>query len=101
MNAHLRPIPEAPLTPAERVQKLIDAITAYEVRRRAVEEFADEIGFAEVLSISRPDQQRLDELVDREIRAQEEVVATLKTLMAGGLLERCADILRIETAGRP
>ena len=33
--------------------------------------------------------------------SQEAVVARAKTLMAGGLLDHCVDILRAETAGRP
>lgn len=101
MNTHLRPIPEAPLTPAEQMQRLIDATTIYEVRRRAAEDFAQEVGFNEGRPLARADELRLDELVEWEVRAQEELVAVAKTLMAGGLLERCVDILRIESAGRP
>lgn len=107
MNVHAQPerIGQPPLTPAERVEALIDAIAFYEARRRAEERWLEAMTR---LGERRPGdpQTSVDrawhaELIERKIKACDELVTRVKALMADGLLERCAEILRIETAGRP
>lgn len=82
---------EAPvLTPSERVSDLIDAIALYEVRRRASNEmiahFGDDISSAEITHI--------DDLIEAELGAADEVMARVRTLMGDGTLEHCSALLK-------
>jgi len=107
MNLHAQPerLGQPPLTPAERVEALIDAITLYEMRRREAENWLDAMTRLGERRLGDPqttaDRAWHAELIERQFRAREELVARAKTLMADGLLERCAEILRAETAGCP
>ena len=103
MNSHAHDFQPGvpPLTPAERLEQFIDAINTYEIARRAAEQFAELIGLDEKPALDPIDAVQLEAMIDTENRAQEAVVARAKTLMAGGLLDHCVDILRAETAGRP
>lgn len=104
MNALISPARPAaqPLTPAERIETLIDAITAHHTMRVALDQYAESTGLKGFTngnpdSISRAELVRFDEMVQAADHASDALWATAKTLMADGLLERCAALLRNES----
>lgn len=102
MNKHVAPdkLGTPQLTPAERVEALIDAVTLYDIKRLQSLKHAEDIGWNTCAEIATVGELRLDQLVDEEVRAHDAVVATARTLMSGGLLERCAKLLKADAAGR-
>lgn len=103
MNVHAQTqqLGQPPLTPAERIEAFMDAVTVYEVRHQEV------VAQQEVLRLLGEDPKRvadvaaLGELIMRRLGAIDAAMTMAKELMADGLLDRCVEILRIETAGRP
>lgn len=99
MNA-LSPLPERPiLTPAERIDTLIDAITTYQSLLVAANAYGDLILHEDGVA-SDADTAELDRMYDRSDTAAQTVCHVARTLMADGLLERCAELLRSEPNGQ-
>jgi hypothetical protein len=104
MNKHVPPteLGMPPLTPAERVEALMDAFVKYQQLERATQDLRDRLISDVVRTASREmlcDQ--IEEGARAGNRARIEVVAHVKILMGDGILERCAEMLKIETIGRP
>lgn len=102
MNMHAQPrqLGQSPLTPAERMEAFIDAVTFHEVARSEFDRWKAEMNQQDRQENSA-DREWEFELLMRRNKARCQVADQAKALMADGLLERCAEILRIETAGRP
>ncbi len=96
MNA-LSPISQRPhLTSAERVETLVDAITTYQVLLNAANRYGDLVNGDGGLPTDT-ELDALDRMYDASDTAAQVVCHVARTLMAEGLLERCADMLRATT----
>lgn len=103
MNKHLLPeelcVPS--LTPAERVEALMDAFVKHQQLAAATFSLRMQLDKLEVETREREAiWDRHDETLHSEMGAQDEVVAHVKVLMAGRYFERMAEMLRAETIGR-
>ncbi|PCH67056.1 MAG: hypothetical protein COC12_12040 [Rhodobacteraceae bacterium] len=95
-----------PLTPHERVEALIDAFVRHQHLAGAAEMLRQRLNQKAIRTARREMiVGRLDDRLDAENRAAKEIVAHVKILMSDGILERCAEMLKIETppaaTGRP
>lgn len=92
-------LPVSPLTPAERLEVLMDAVTLFELHRRNCDRLArrlhDDAASDEAFNVV------LREPIEAEITAQEALIEHIRSLMADGLLERCASLLQIGGAKAP
>ena len=100
MNKHVSPeqLGVPPLTPAERVEALMDAFVKYQQLNQATENLRTSLRDATLRTTKREvicDQR--DDAVIAENRARIEVVAHVKILMGDGVLGRCVKMLEIET----
>lgn len=103
MNVHAQPqrLGQPPLTPAERVEALMTALGDFEARRLDVSNWRATIGADDAGHVSSADLEWLGRLIGRRLDAQEEVMKLAFALLVDGHLHRCAEILRVETEGRP
>ena len=100
MNKHVPPkqVETPVLTPAERVEALIVSITLYQNVGRNTKSYAKEIGYEDGRQ-SFAQEQRLNELIRKEIDADLVISTHVKELMADGLLERFSAFLRDTPTG--
>ncbi|TMV09854.1 hypothetical protein FGK63_01935 [Ruegeria sediminis] len=99
-HIHGRALGHPPPTPFERVEALIDSLAVLEARRTVTQCVAHGVDAAS--GASDPDDlDLLDQMIDAEIAAVEEVVARIRHLAAEGLISEWRDMLRAETVGRP
>lgn len=96
MNAYAPP--ERQVTDSERIQMLIDAITAHHALNVAVDRYSRMV---DPKTATASELRRFDEQVQLADRGSDKLCAIAKTLMADGLLDRCAELLRENGAGTP
>lgn len=96
----LSPMPARPaLTPAERLDVLIDEIATYQSLLAAANRYADMIQAGEGLPDDH-EMRSLDAMYDASDTGAMRICHVARTLMADGLLERCAALLRQEAGVR-
>ncbi len=94
-------IVEAVMTPAEKMESLVEAVVLAQIRVAVLSEYLTRLGDRFLRNeLSHPEQCRVQELTKNVVEVDAQIVALVKTLMAGGSLEHCIEILRAETAGR-
>jgi len=108
MNKHVPPEQvEMPiLTPAERVEALMDSFLKHRKIRKDYHSISDRFEAVENLSIAERDAvereeiwEQHDKAIHAELDAGDDVVSHVATLMGDGLLERFAEFLRAIPTG--
>ncbi|MFT5614570.1 MAG: hypothetical protein ACI8Q6_001850 [Granulosicoccus sp.] len=87
----------AALTPAERVEALMDAFVGFQSLERAADALRFQLDNIPVKTAAR--EQKWDVIVHSQIDAESEIVAQVKILMGNGILDRAAELLRANPGG--
>jgi hypothetical protein len=89
------------LTPAERIEALMDAFARYQSLERARNDIKLHLENDPVrTSLRERIMEHYDAAVIAEIKSRDEIVAHVKILMGNGVLDHAADLLRADPGGR-